>query len=98
MWHLQIRIKHPFDVTVQRAHDADPRQHCRAAALSHKDQRLHRGLPLRRIVLRLRQFHDVVGRVAQGDEAAAIWKRYWILKRGGPGQKKDFFQKVVAVP
>jgi hypothetical protein len=30
---LAIGIKHPLDVTVQCAHEADPRKHGRAAAL-----------------------------------------------------------------
>jgi hypothetical protein len=45
------RIKHPLDATVQGSHDADPRQHRRAAALGDQDQRLHRRLPFRRFVL-----------------------------------------------
>jgi hypothetical protein len=41
-------IKHPFDVAVQRSHDADPREHCRPVQFCDQDQgfhgRLHSGV------------------------------------------------------
>jgi hypothetical protein len=40
----------PFDVTIQRPHDADPGEHRRAAALGNQQQRFHRGLPFFGIV------------------------------------------------
>jgi hypothetical protein len=43
-------------MAVQRPHDADPREHRRPARLRNQDQRLHRGLPFRSIMLGLRQF------------------------------------------
>ena len=70
-------IKSPFDVTVQRPHDADPGQDRRAAVLCNEDQRLHGGLPFRRGVLGVRQLRDVAGGISQGEELAAIRKRYW---------------------
>jgi hypothetical protein len=54
---------------MQRPHHAYPREHGRTAVLN-QDQRLDRGLPLRCIVLALRQFSEVVGGVTQGDELA----------------------------
>jgi hypothetical protein len=49
------RIRHPFDVTVQRAHDADARHHRRAAvAFGDQDQRLDRRLPLLELLFGLR--------------------------------------------
>jgi hypothetical protein len=65
-----IGIEHPLDVTVQRPHDADPGQHRGTAGLCNEDERLHGGLPFGRGVLRLRQLHDVVGSVPQGEEQA----------------------------
>src|SRR5262245_2153520 len=85
-------IEHPLEMTVQRLHDPDPRYHRRTAVLRDEDQRFHRGLPFRRRVLGLRQRRDVAGGIPQSEELSAIWKRYWILKRGGPGHGKDFFE------
>jgi hypothetical protein len=39
------RREHALDVAVQRSHDADAREHCRATA-SHEHQRFDRSLPL----------------------------------------------------
>jgi hypothetical protein len=70
---------------VQSPHDADPGQHRGAAGL-------RKGLAppwrpaIRARVLSPRQFHDEGGRILQGEEQAAIRKRYWVLKRGRPGQ------------
>ena len=86
MRHLQIRIKHLLDVTVQSAHDGDPRPHCRAAAFRDEDQSFHGDLPIWRRVLVFGQFHDVVGGILQRAEPAAIGKRNRFVKRGGPGQ------------
>jgi hypothetical protein len=38
-----IGIEHPFDVTVQRPHDANPGQHGGAVGLCDEDERLHSG-------------------------------------------------------
>jgi hypothetical protein len=37
MMTFAVGIKDPFEVTVQRPHDADPGQHRRAAALRNED-------------------------------------------------------------
>ena len=42
-----IGIEHALDVAVQRSHDADAREHRRAAR--DQDQGFHSGLPLRRL-------------------------------------------------
>ena len=57
---------------VQGAHDADPRQHGRAATRRNQDQRLHRGLPFRRFVFGLRKLRDVVAGIPERNELAAI--------------------------
>ena len=48
------RVKYAFDVAVQGPQDADAREHCGSARRRHQDQRLHRCLPLRGLVLGLR--------------------------------------------
>jgi hypothetical protein len=53
-----IGIEHPFDVTIQRPHDADPRHHRRTAAAA-QHQRLDRGLPFRQVGFFFRQAGDV---------------------------------------
>ena len=90
MMTFAIGIKDPLDVTVQRPHDADPGEHRRPAALCNEDQRFHCGLPFGRRVLGFRQLHDVGSGILQCEELPAIGKRYWILKRGGPGHGKGF--------
>lgn len=40
--HFQIRIEDPFDVTVQRPHDADPGQHRRARLIAPAESTLER--------------------------------------------------------
>jgi hypothetical protein len=39
-----VRVKLPFDVTIERPHHAYPGEHRRAAALSNQQKRFHRGL------------------------------------------------------
>jgi hypothetical protein len=74
-------IKHPLDVTVQRPHDPDPRQHRRAAALGDQQQRLRRSLPLPRLVLGLRKLRDVVAGILERDKRAAAGQRDWRLSK-----------------
>jgi hypothetical protein len=75
MMGLPIRIELANLVAVQRLHDADPRQHCRPARLRDQEQRLHRRLPLRRLVLGLRKLRDVFAGILERDELAAAGKR-----------------------
>src|SRR6476660_9683925 len=72
---LAIGIEPALDVTVQGLHDADPREHRRAAKGCDQDQCFHCGLPFRRSVFRLRELGDVVASVAKGDELATFWQR-----------------------
>jgi hypothetical protein len=60
-------IEHGINVTVQRLHDADAREHRWAAVRRDQDQGFHRRLPLRRRVLRLRKLGDVGAVVFEGD-------------------------------
>jgi predicted Zn finger-like uncharacterized protein len=70
---LSRRIKHPLDVTVQRLHDADPREHRWAAvAFGDQDQSLNGCLPFLNLLFCLRQFLDVSGSVLQRDELATL--------------------------
>jgi hypothetical protein len=64
-----LGIRHPLDMTVQRFHDPDPRQHrvTHAAAQQHN---LDRRLPFRRVGFTFRHAGDVVGAVPQRDWAA----------------------------
>ena len=80
-----IGIEHPLDVTVQRPHDADPRQH-RIATTATQHQDLDRRLPFRQVEFLLRQLGDVVGCVFKGDEHPAARQRDRIFKWGGPRQ------------
>jgi hypothetical protein len=66
---LPIRIKHPLDVPVQRSHDVDAREHCRAARRRDQDQRLHCRLPCLGLVLGFGKLRDVGASVLQRDEA-----------------------------
>jgi hypothetical protein len=47
------RIEHALNVTVQRSHDTDPREHRWSALFRDQQQRFHRGLPFVGIVFRL---------------------------------------------
>ena len=77
-------IKHPFDVTVQGSHDANPRQHRRAARRRDQDQGLHRSLPFRRLVLGLGQLGDEGPGILERDEFAAAGQRDRIVERALP--------------
>jgi hypothetical protein len=78
------RIKHPLDVTVQGSHDADPREHRRAAMFCNQQKRLHRGLPFFGIVFSLGQLGDVVASVLQRDELASARQRDRFIERRFP--------------
>ena len=64
-------VKRPLKVSVQCTHDADAREHCRAAGRRDQDQRFHRRLPLWRLMLGLRKLCDVIAGILEGDELAA---------------------------
>ena len=70
---------------VQCPHDTDARHHGRAVELDDEEQGFDRGLPLLEMLLGLRQFHDVVGGIAQSHELAPTRQLDWIIERTGPG-------------
>jgi hypothetical protein len=43
------------------------------------------GLPLRELLLGLREFGDVVGGILEGEKLTAVRQRYRIFERDGPG-------------
>lgn len=61
-------------VTVQGPHDTDPREHRRSTEIGDEDQRLHRSLPIRGLVLGLGKLRDVLASILQGDEWATAWQ------------------------
>ena len=79
------RIEHPLDVAVQCPHDADAHHHGRPVELDDQEQGFDRGLPFLEILLSLRQFHDVVGGVAQSYQLAPTRQQDGIIERAGPG-------------
>jgi len=56
---LAIWIEHSLNVAVQGPHDADPREHGRPAGRRAQDQGFHPGVPLRCLMLGLRELRDV---------------------------------------
>src|ERR1700731_3453179 len=79
-----IGIKHPLDVAVQRLHDADAREHRRAAQRRDKRQGFHGSLPLWRFVLGLGKLGDIGAGVLEGDELTPAGQRDWIFERTLP--------------
>ena len=71
-------------VTVQRAHNADPREHRRTAELDHQYQGFNRRLPFRQRGFFCRQRRDVVGRVAKDDELFAVRQRDRLVELAAP--------------
>lgn len=53
---------------VQRAEHPDPGVQKWTSIFGSQDDRLYRGLPLRSMLSRLRECHDVVGRIAEGPQ------------------------------
>jgi hypothetical protein len=64
--------------------DPDAREHRRAAVCRHQDQGFHSRLPLRRLVLGLRQLRDVVGRILQCEKLPAVRQRDRIIEASFP--------------
>src|SRR6266567_6318710 len=55
-----------------------------AVGLRDQDQRFHRGLPFRRLVLGVRKLRDVVSGILQRDELAAAGQRNRFVERSFP--------------
>src|ERR1700730_17177790 len=70
---------------VQGQHDADSREHRRAAVRGDQDQRLHRCLPFRGLVLSLRKLGDVIAGIMQGDQLAATGQLDRFIEAPRPG-------------
>jgi hypothetical protein len=81
---LVFAIGIPFDVAIQRSHDADARKHCRPAKFRDQEQRLHRGLPWLAIVLYLGQLGDVFCRIPERDELATAGQGNRIVEKPLP--------------
>jgi hypothetical protein len=79
-------IKHPLSLAVQGSHDTDARKHRRAAERYHQDQRLHSGLPLRGLVLGLRELGDVLAGVLERDKRAPARQRDRFVERPFPAR------------
>src|SRR5258706_4961316 len=79
-----IWIKHVLNVAVQCSHDADPREHRRPARCRDQDQSLHCRLPLRGLVLGLRELDYVIASLLEGDKAPAARQRYRIFETSLP--------------
>ena len=75
-----IGLEHALDVPIERPQDADARMHHRPATLCRHDQHLGRGLPFREVLLGLRKFHDVAGRILERDQLTAARQRYRIVE------------------
>ena len=71
MCDLARGIKHALDVPIECPQHADARMHQKVAAFGGANQAAVRGLPFRKILLSLRQLHDVGGGILEGDELAA---------------------------
>ena len=63
-------IKRSFGVSVQSAQHPDARVHHEIAAFRGANQATDGGLPFLKVLIGLRQFHDVVGGIAQSQQLA----------------------------
>jgi len=79
-----VGIEHPFDVSVQRPHDADARHHRRAVKLDDQKQGFDRGLPLVEQLLGLGELLDLFRGVLQGNDLATVGQRDRVVKRALP--------------
>jgi hypothetical protein len=69
-----VGVEHALGVAVQGSHDADAREHRRAAARRNEDQRRHCRLPLWSHVLCLRKLRDVGPGVFERDKLSVSGK------------------------
>ena len=81
---LPRRSEHLLDIPVQRPQHTDARMHQEVAAFSGADQATGCGLPFRKMLLSLRQLHDVSGSILKRDEMATAGQWYRIIKRSLP--------------
>jgi hypothetical protein len=87
---LAIRIEHSLNVAVQGPHDADPREHDRPAGRRDQDQGFHHGLPLRCLMLGLRELRDVPASCS-----VTSWRPRGNPKKGSPPVPRRVFLCVI---
>jgi hypothetical protein len=83
MMTFAIGIKEPFDVTIQRTHDPDPRHH-RGTAASYQHQCLNRRLSFGCGRFFVGQGGNVTGGIVQGDKPAPVRQRDRLVKPAAP--------------
>jgi hypothetical protein len=87
-----IRIEDALGVAVQRSHDADAREHRRAAERRDQDQRFHCRLPFCRRVFGLRKLGNVGASVLEGDELTAL-EKYRLIEFPRPTALSDAWHR-----
>lgn len=80
MMTFAVGVEIPNVVPIERPHDADAREHGRAAKLRDQEQRFHCGLPRRGVVFGLGQLGDELGRIPERNELATARQRDWIVE------------------
>ena len=81
-----IGIEDPLDMSIERLHDTDPRQH-RIAAAAAQHQHFDCRLPFRQIGFLPGKLRNVVGRVLQREQLPAVGQNDGIFETDRPGQK-----------
>ncbi|HEY4848223.1 MAG TPA: hypothetical protein VIH87_10675 [Methylocella sp.] len=75
---LAVWIENPLDVSVKRPHNADAREHRRAAvAFGDQDQGFNGSLPLLDLLFGLRELLDISGSILEGDKLTTAGQRDW---------------------
>jgi hypothetical protein len=69
-----------FDVPIERPHHADARMHQEIAAFCSADQTRDSSLPFLKVLLSLRQLHDVIGSVLEDYELVPLGQRDRIVE------------------
>ena len=81
---LPRRIEFALDVTVQRSHDPDAREHRRASERDDEDQSFHCRLPFLCFMLGLRKLRDVIAGILEREKLAPAGELDRIVKRPLP--------------
>jgi hypothetical protein len=79
-------IEPPFDVAIERPQHTDARVHQWTAIFGRHDQRLGRCLPFLEVLLGLRKFQDVIGRILECDKLPPAGQRYRVFEAPMPRQ------------
>ena len=67
---LALGVENSLNLSIERPHDADPREHRRASQRHDQDHGFHCGLPFRRLVLGFGELCDVIAGVLKGNKLA----------------------------